>query len=210
VTRWRRWRRSGHLETCGRMTASIWPTARGTVGGPITSESPVIRSNRIQAKTALARVYAEIADDCQQKVVGSSPISRFVESPLCERIFSLPPLARPSDVAGNGWVTGCAEASCGRKASGETSLLRLGSRTELELLTFCVRDRRSFVRRCADPKRHARALVLARPDRTTTITQCPTRPRSSPWWSRPVRRSSSAVLTAASQAWPLLARRGRR
>jgi hypothetical protein len=34
-----------------------------------------------------------------------------------------------------------------------------------ELTTVCVRDRRSFVRRCADPKRHARALVLARPDK---------------------------------------------
>src|SRR4051812_25608496 len=38
--------------------------APGTVGGPITTESPVIAGNRIQPETSEASVYADCQDDC--------------------------------------------------------------------------------------------------------------------------------------------------
>src|SRR3954451_19251672 len=38
--------------------------APGTVGGPITTESPVIAGNRIQPETSEASVYADCLDDC--------------------------------------------------------------------------------------------------------------------------------------------------
>src|SRR5438128_660301 len=61
---------------------------RGTIGGPITTESPVIPGNPIQAKTALASVYAEIADDCHAEGRGFESHQPLRINPANRRVFS--------------------------------------------------------------------------------------------------------------------------
>src|SRR3954471_20516225 len=64
------------------------PARRGTIGGPITAESPVIPGNPIQAKSAELSVYAEIADDCHAEGRGFESLQPLRERPLYERLFS--------------------------------------------------------------------------------------------------------------------------
>src|SRR4051812_33816935 len=102
-----------------------WPgRCRGTIRGPITTESPVIPGNRIQPKTAEASVYAVCLDDCHAEGRGFESHQPLRKRPLVERVFSFLPLARASDVAGNEWVIEPAGPRLLREPPFETPLCR--------------------------------------------------------------------------------------
>jgi hypothetical protein len=66
---------AGATETAMRSRRKGKPL--GTIGGPITGESPVIAGNRIQTNPLYQAFMRKSQTIAMQKVVGSSPISRF-------------------------------------------------------------------------------------------------------------------------------------
>ena len=70
-------------------TAKRSSAGQGTIGGPITSESPAIPGNRIQSKTAELSVYADYPDDCHAEGRGFESHQPLSRSPANRRVSLL-------------------------------------------------------------------------------------------------------------------------